>query len=240
MASMRPVARRSDASGRGNAGTVNGATRTAAGRFGGALTFDGVNDLVTVPDAASLDMTTGITLEAYVYPTAGGTAWRTPMLKEAGNGLAYALYSNTIFSGRPAAYINVAGDREEMLGGRVAAEHVVASRNDVRRRQPATARQRCAGVLAGVDGLDGRQHRRVAHRREQRVGEWFAGRIDEVRVYERALSATEIQGDMAAAIGPPPEPALTVSPDNLSFTATAGGADPAVRELAVATPPAAR
>ena len=27
-------------------------------------------------------------------------------------------------------------------------------------------------------------------------GEWFAGLIDEVRVYNRALSATEIQQDM--------------------------------------------
>src|SRR4051794_8308168 len=43
-----------DTSGTGNAGTISGATRTASGRFGGALTFDGVNDWVTVPDAASL------------------------------------------------------------------------------------------------------------------------------------------------------------------------------------------
>ena len=42
-----------------------------AGKYGGALTFDGVNDLVTVADAASLDLTTGMTLEAWVRPTAG-------------------------------------------------------------------------------------------------------------------------------------------------------------------------
>ena len=40
-----------DASGRGNTGTISGATRTTAGKFGSALTFDGVNDLVTVPTA---------------------------------------------------------------------------------------------------------------------------------------------------------------------------------------------
>jgi hypothetical protein len=27
-------------------------------------------------------------------------------------------------------------------------------------------------------------------------GEWFAGTLDEIRIYERALTATEIQGDM--------------------------------------------
>ena len=51
----------SDESGTGNAGTISGAARSAAGRFGSALSFDGVNDWVTVPDAASLDLTTGMT-----------------------------------------------------------------------------------------------------------------------------------------------------------------------------------
>jgi hypothetical protein len=30
--------------------------------------------------------------------------------------------------------------------------------------------------------------------------EWFQGRIDEVRVYNRALSAADIQGDMTRAV----------------------------------------
>ena len=50
-----------DDSGSGRTGTISGATRSTAGRFGSALTFDGVNDWVTVPDAASLDLTTAIT-----------------------------------------------------------------------------------------------------------------------------------------------------------------------------------
>jgi hypothetical protein len=33
-------------------------------------------------------------------------------------------------------------------------------------------------------------------------GEWFAGRIDEVRIYGRPLTAAEITADMNAAIGP--------------------------------------
>jgi hypothetical protein len=31
--------------------------------------------------------------------------------------------------------------------------------------------------------------------------EWFAGLIDDVRVYNRALTAAEIQGDMATPVG---------------------------------------
>ena len=72
---------------------MSGATRTTSGRFGGALTFDGVNDIVSVPDAASLDLTSGMTLEAWVNPSALGSAWRTAMLKERAAGLSYALYA---------------------------------------------------------------------------------------------------------------------------------------------------
>ena len=33
-------------------------------------------------------------------------------------------------------------------------------------------------------------------------GEWFAGRMDDVRVYNRALSASELQSDMSVPVGP--------------------------------------
>ena len=56
--------------GNGLNGTISGATWTAQGKFGSALTFDGVNDWVTVNDANDLDFTTAMTLEAWVYPTA--------------------------------------------------------------------------------------------------------------------------------------------------------------------------
>ena len=49
-----------DASGLGNTGTLVGATRTTAGKYAGALSFDG-GDLVIIPDASSLDLTTAMT-----------------------------------------------------------------------------------------------------------------------------------------------------------------------------------
>src|SRR5262249_32853026 len=57
-----------DSSGKGNTGTlVNGPTRTTSGKFGSALTFDGTNDYVNVPDSASLNLTNAVTMEAWVY-----------------------------------------------------------------------------------------------------------------------------------------------------------------------------
>src|SRR6185436_9632111 len=39
--------------------------------------------------------------------------------------------------------------------------------------------------------------------------EWFTGLIDEVRVYDRALSATEVQTDMTRSVGTPDTTAPT-------------------------------
>ena len=83
-----------DSSGNGNGGTISGASWSTAGHFGNALSFDGINDWVTVADAATLDVTSGMTLEAWVFPTALGNAWRTVALKEQPGNLVYGLYAN--------------------------------------------------------------------------------------------------------------------------------------------------
>ena len=90
-----------DASGQGNTGTISSATRTASGRFGGALSFDGTSAWVTIADAPSLRLTTGMTVEAWVNPTSG-TGWRSVVMKETAGGLAYATYAANNAS-RPAA-----------------------------------------------------------------------------------------------------------------------------------------
>src|SRR4030095_12635881 len=48
-----------DASGNGNNGTISGATWTTSGKYGNALSFNGSNSRVTVPDSSSLHLTTG-------------------------------------------------------------------------------------------------------------------------------------------------------------------------------------
>src|SRR5215204_190405 len=92
-----------DASGSGNVGPVSGETWSAAGRYGGALSFDGVNDVVNIADAASLDLTTGMTLEAWVRPSVQ-TGYRTVIQKDIPGELAYSLYGSGS-TNRPQAYI---------------------------------------------------------------------------------------------------------------------------------------
>jgi hypothetical protein len=66
--------------------------------------------LVTVPDAASLDLTTGLTLEAWVYPTQRG-GWRTVLLKEQAGDLVYDLYADSDTS-RPRGQIYINGEKD--------------------------------------------------------------------------------------------------------------------------------
>ena len=53
------------------------------GKYGNALTFNGTNATATIPDTNSLDLTTGMTLEAWVRPTNLGNNYRTVLMKEA-------------------------------------------------------------------------------------------------------------------------------------------------------------
>src|SRR5437764_11007201 len=53
-----------------NNGTLVGGTAFAAGEVGQAFSFDGINDEVSIPNAANLNLTTQLSLEAWVFPTA--------------------------------------------------------------------------------------------------------------------------------------------------------------------------
>ena len=70
-----------DTSGNGNNGTITNATWTTAGKYGDALSFNGTNALVTIPNSTSLSLTTGMTLEAWVDPSTVTSAWRDVIYK---------------------------------------------------------------------------------------------------------------------------------------------------------------
>ena len=115
-----------DASGSGNNGTLSGATRSTAGRYGGALSFDGTNDSVSVPDAASLDLTNNLTLSTWVRPT-GATSWRTLVVKERPGGLSYGLYASGDIVGLFFHnYPSCTGQTRNVVFSRLAGRHAAA------------------------------------------------------------------------------------------------------------------
>lgn len=177
-----------DVSGNGNTGSISGASWTSSGRYGSALSFDGTNDLVTIADASSLDLTTGMTLEAWVYPSAS-SSWRTVVLKEIVNDLSYGLYLNSDDPPYPAGYIRIGSTTYGAFGSTTAPlntwTHVGLTYDG------SVLRAYMNGVEVGSQSVSGSI---VTSAEPVRIGggtvwgEYFNGRIDEVRIYNRALS----------------------------------------------------
>ncbi len=195
-----------DVTGRGHDGQIAGANwSVAGGKSGGALSFDGVDDWVTIPDAADLDLTTGLTLEAWVRPAAAD-GWRSVLLKESAGppaGLAYALYANGADTNRPGAFANTGGSDLSARGTAKlpvnAWAHLAATYDGV------TLRLYVNGIEVGSKPVTQalRQTDNPLRIGGNAVwGEYFAGLIDDVRVYDRALSAAEVARDMATPVGP--------------------------------------
>jgi PKD repeat protein len=191
-----------DVSGQGNHGTLTEATWTTQGKFGAALVFNGTTSWVTVPDAPSLDLTTGMTLEAWVYPTVTLTGWRPVIQKEGPegqDGVAYFLQANSDVN-QPA--IGMFINSEEILYGhtRLVAgswTHLAATYDGTWQRL----------YINGVEVAQRVQTGLIASSSSAlRIGgdsvwkQYFQGRIDEVRIYNRALSVSEIQADMDTPI----------------------------------------
>ena len=220
-----------DESGSGNSGTISGATWTSNGKFGGALSFDGTNDWVEIADASSLDLTTGMTLEAWVKPSAAPSGWSTVLSKER-NRLAYGLFAGED-TGRSAGQVVIANEHTA-LGDELPPgvwSHLATTYDG------ATLRLYVNGVLSGSTPVSGSIRTSSGQLRiggNSRGGRWFAGQIDEVRVYDRALSSAELQADAATPVAPPPADTQAPTPPNgLSIGGSDADLDHAVLERLV-------
>ena len=178
-----------------NDGITGGATRTNTGRFGRALSFDGDDDMASVPDSAPLDLTAQMTIEAWVRPRAA-SGWRTVIFKEAG-GLAYGLYANSD-DDTPSANIGSdpgARGTTDLVADKWA--HLAATYDGT------TLRLYVNGTAVGTRTLPdalGAGDGPLTFGANNVWGERFRGLIDEVRVYGRALSAAEITTDMGQPV----------------------------------------
>ena len=212
-----------DASPFANTGTVNGATGTASGKFGRALSFDGSNDRVDVPDANSLDLGNAMTLEAWVKPTSN-SGWRTAVLKERGANLVYGLYSS---NGATPAGETFTGAENGLAAPSALAlntwTHIATTYDG------AALRLYVNGALAATKAITGTMPSTANPLRiggNAVWGEYFAGLIDEVRVYNRPLSEAELKTDMNTAVGsggpPPGDTTPPSAPANLKATGSIG------------------
>ncbi len=182
-----------DSSGNSNNGTNNGATPDTD-RFGNAnmaYSFNGSSSYVEVPNSPSLNSSNAITISAWIYPRVwlGGSR-----VLEKGNGdTQYMLYSN------PAAFhfylYNVTnGDLPTPQPSLNQWHHVVATFDS----STHTQQMWIDGVIA-VDSIhvSGGIHVTnydlyIGWKPVGAAGDHWEGKLNDIRIYNRALSSTEI------------------------------------------------
>jgi hypothetical protein len=187
-----------DSSGRGNNGTTAD-TAWAAGKYGSALSFNGSSSAVTIPGSGSLDLTDGMTLEAWVKPDALGPSWRTVLFKEQPTGMEYALYTNNA-DGLPIGQAQIGGEQNVVGASSLPTDawtYLAATYDGTTETLYVNGEAVASVPLSDSIGVsDG----------NLKIGgnsvwsEWFSGLIDEVRVYNRALPRAEIRIDMTTPV----------------------------------------
>lgn len=191
-----------DASGLENHAAMNGAKWAAEGRYGGGATFTAASKtLVSVPSSASLNAAQ-MTLEAWVKPT-NVTGWRSAIFRSitasTADGIAYALYANSGTDGGPGVYVRPSGWASDQHASAVAAltrsewHHLAATYDGT------VLRLYVDGAQAARKNLSTplRSSSRPLYVGGNPLwGEYFDGSLDDVRVYNRALSEIEILTDM--------------------------------------------
>jgi chitodextrinase len=190
-----------DFSGNGNHGTITGASWSTSGRFGAALSFNGSGNRVRVNSSASLNLTTAMTLEAWIRPTASQSGWRTIMQKEVDAWFLNA--SNSSGPLRPAGG-GTFGGTVAFLSGTVANPvnawtHVALTYDGAALRLYVNAIQVNSTARTGSIQTTGNP---LWIGGNSPYGEYFRGLIDEMRVYNRALNQGEIQNDMETRVAP--------------------------------------
>jgi hypothetical protein len=93
-----------DKSGNSNNATLTNGPVKTIGAIGQALSFDGVDDFLSVPHSDSLNVTSAVTLSAWVKPN---SISGTPVLMSKGTGDGYNL---SLTSGKPKLILNKAGN----------------------------------------------------------------------------------------------------------------------------------
>ncbi len=199
-----------DASGNGNSGQISGATWTNSGKYGSALVFNGSSARVNINDSASLHLTSAMTLEAWVNPSTVSSAWRDIIYKGNDN---YFLEGTTPTKAAPCAGATIGQSNAVAYGTKALATitwtHLAETYDGTMLRLYVNGVQ--VSTLAQTGNI-------IASTNQLQIGgdsiygQYFKGTIDEVRVYNVALTAAQIQSDMNTPIGSSPSVTTQAAP----------------------------
>ncbi len=196
-----------DDTGDGHEGAIEGG-EWAEGKFGSALHLDGAEeDCMSVADSPELQLTHEFTLSAWVRPE-GGDQSGPIFFKESEHFVSYAMYLGFSEEGKPAGvvapepYEAVSVEGSSPLPQDAWSQLTLTYDTD-------RLRLYVNGTLVSSEAISGpvesEQPLRIGCSRDWEEG--FTGRIDNARIYDRALPPAEIEHDQETAVAPlPPEP----------------------------------
>src|SRR3989339_2070694 len=204
-----------DTSGGNNNGILVNSPTWLNGKVGKALQFDGLNTYVTISDSNVLDLTTGISIEAWVktdvITTDGGPTRRV---------LDKGVY---VLAASDQAYFKVViGGVNKGVGKAWTSADANSWHHLIGTYDGATVKLYQDGTLAGqtsaTGNIDVNGNPLIIGRQGTSPAGRFDGVIDEVKIYNRALSASEVlehyQGMVPPPVDNPPQVALVVPNNN--------------------------
>ena len=187
-----------DASGNGNTGTVSGATWTTSGKYGSSLAFNGTNARVNVPNSSSLQLSSGMTLEAWVNPSTVNSAWRDVIYKGNDN---YYLEATSDNASKPNGGLIAGGSYANAYGTAALPANTWSFLTET--YDGATLRLYLNGNQIASQAATGNI---ASSTNPLQIGgdgfysQYFNGAIDNIRIYNTALTAAAIQTDMTTPI----------------------------------------
>ncbi len=194
-----------DLSGNGHTATIEGATWTPRGRFGGAMQFNGSSACLSIADAADLRAGEEFTLESWVRPE--GELKKLPVIfKEGSSYLNYSLQIGHATTGRAEGSIGTSGTPHNKEATATKELPANAWSHLATTFDGSSLRLYFNGSLVATKAITGAESGREGALKigcDSQYGEHFKGRIDEARIYDRVISEAEVQRDQAAPIQTP-------------------------------------
>jgi sugar lactone lactonase YvrE len=184
-------------------GAVKNGAEWTTGKYNGGLHFDGIDDLVTVPASSDLNLSKNFTLEAWVKPDEINK-WSAVITKEVASGTGYQLHAEGEKSA-PSGYVAKDGEGHNYgVNGTSALptsawSHLALTNDGTNLRLYVNGVQIASAASGPMFTGEGELH--IGNNVRWMTEDGFKGTIDEVRLYNRTLSAGEVGQDKEASIG---------------------------------------
>lgn len=201
-----------DSSGNGNNGAITEAVLTTDrnGQINKAYDFDGTNDMIQTGTSSVLNLTSELTYSAWFYIDTGNSGWQRPLQKfqnlSDGNGIPYGIQYGTTAKKWGCEYRNAAQTEYPNIRSGITYDsgswyHVVCVASKTSSVKFALY---VNGALAGsqstwfTSGDIDSGSRPITFGGARNAGTYWNGKIDDVRIYNRALPASEVSSLFSA------------------------------------------